>query len=110
MSPHASGCLSIGGREDPNAKKTFLQYWKKFESDRIKTKEKKRRKTAEGRNQFCKSCPGRNWFPLEDWVLATSAVYWCKSSKLVNGKGVPYELMLKELKIRVNSYWQDFRV
>jgi hypothetical protein len=99
-------------RNDPNAKKTYLPHWNKVEGGKgkKKKKKKKRRKTADGTIQYCKSCPGRYWFPSEDWVLATSIVYWCKSGKLVNAKGVLYEVILRNLKIRVESYGHEFRL
>lgn len=96
-------------RSDLEAKKTYRPHWSRSSK---RSSSGKRRRTNECTEKYSFSKPNsRNgWKPNQDWVHATSLLYWVPFGRLVNKKGELYDRTVKKLKIRVSLYDKTFKL
>lgn len=100
-------------RNDPDAKKTYRPHWSRPMPQLTKRRSrKKRRLTRECTEKYTFNKPSARsgWQPNQDWVPATSLIYWAPFGKMVNRKGELYERFLKQLQVRVSLYGKEFRL
>jgi hypothetical protein len=96
--------------EIPDAKKTYRPHWVQDPNTRKKKKKSKARNNQDATNQYTMKRPGRSWLAMQDWVPATSLVYWTPYGKLFNKKGQLRDARMRALKIRIASYGHEFKL
>ena len=91
--------------------KTYNPHWRRARTDTRKSRRRKGRQRSGALPQVAYSMrkPGSSWEPVQDWVRASSLLFWCPFGKMFTQRGTLVATQQRMIERRAQSYNLDIQ-